>query len=176
MSRVPNNSGFEPQAIRGEGGILVSGAGNVVVTSNGIVPATPFQFIDVPAAALTGTFAFVDLMTASATFDRPGGLLLDFDAPVEITPPAASGVPEGLSFQFVVDGTPISSAAIELDFSVPFSGIDTFTEIVRMRAFLPVAAGAHSIAVQWQLINAISTANTFGSGNGHLSIENPRGT
>jgi hypothetical protein len=37
---LPTNTGFEPQTIRGEGGILVSGSGHVVIDGSGINPVS----------------------------------------------------------------------------------------------------------------------------------------
>lgn len=138
-------------------------------------PATPFQYIDAPPGT-TSSPTFVTLMSTPIVMSAVGDVLAFFNAPIQVTPPAASVVAQGAAFQFLLDGaTPFSSDFFQIDFTstaAPQAGFDTFVVKIVLRALLPaVSIGAHTLEVQWLVLDATSTADSFGFGNGALTVQ-----
>ena len=177
---VPGNSGFDPQTISGAGGIQISGAGHVVVDGADIIPSgggvTPFRYI--PLGSNNGAPAVpadILVVPGGIVMTTAGRIMLDFDATIQVTPPAGTGALDtcGPIVSFLVDGVARPEFAFfQLVVGNAGTAFDSFAAVVRLRAVFQLAAGTHTCSVQWNNIQPAtpSTLDTFAGGGG-LSVE-----
>lgn len=134
---------------------------------------TPFRMIGVPTDT-TSSAVPVDLLVVPGGVNVlvAGDILLDFDASIQITPPPAAVVAEGVALNFFWDGAPLGDTAFfQLDIGAAGVAFDTFAMSTRFRSLIVGAAvGNHTLSVQWSVLDATSTAASF-VGNGNLTIQ-----
>lgn len=159
-----------------DGSIEIDGAGKVRLRALGSgagALVTPFRMIPVPTAT-TSSVVPVDLMSATpVVVTAPGDILLDFDAPIQLTPPAIAPVTfQGVALEFFWDGATQSSTTFwQFDPNAATTQFDTIALQTRFRArIVGATVGNHTLTVRWSVLDATSSADTF-IGNGNLTIQ-----
>jgi hypothetical protein len=127
---------------------------------------------DTIAAGGPGTFENLFLVPGGVTLTEESDVLLNFSASVQVTPPPAAVISQGVAFQFLWDGAPLTSNRFfQLDTAA--AGVfDTFALNVELEDLITgQLAGNHTLAVQWLAVDPLSDVAFFGAGTGSLKIQ-----
>src|SRR4029077_2526148 len=150
--------GADPvKLLSSDGSVLITGTGAIDLRAASAGPlVTSFRFLEPPAAQIApggpGTFQTLFLVPGGVIVTTLGRVLLDFDAAIQISPPAPTpgGTTEGVSLQYLWDGAPLSTNTF---FQITATGItanSAFAMVARFKGLTPAAApGVHTLEVQW---------------------------
>ncbi len=155
--------------------IAIDGSGDIDIRT-GAAATTLFRFI--PLGANTGAPVVptdILVVPGGITMAQAGRIMLDFDATIQVTPPAGAGglLPCGVVVTYFVDGVARPEFAFfQLDVGAAGVAFDTFDCVVRLRAIFQLTAGNHTCSVQWDNASPAtpSTLDTF-AGGGMLTIQ-----
>jgi hypothetical protein len=168
---VPINTGFEPQTIRGQGGIIVSGAGHVTVANGGpggsgaVIQEVYARFSDRPTtlAQPAPGGPFVTLLTATITIGPVGkGLHIQAALSARVKKGGAPATFVKGAMRVLVDNVQIPGslgATEDGEFGAPAgdSSISLSQQYAVPDPFgPPLTPGDHTVELQWAV---------FGNGN-----------
>ena len=119
-----------------------------------------------------GTFENLYVVPGGVTLTEDSDVLLNFSASVQVTPPVGAATSQGVAFQFLWDGAPLTSNRFfQIDPAAP-TALDTFALNVELEELITgQLAGNHTLAVQWLSIDPTGDVAFFGAGTGTLKIQ-----
>jgi hypothetical protein len=160
---TPTNTGFDPQTIRGEGGISVSGSGHVIVSSGGpggsggIVQELYAENQTRPTSVTQPAPGGVFLPILSLNLTTTKGNFLDIDASLGATVDdlglGANYIESGV--RLLVDGVSTGLGSFLTSLMVfnwaPVELLNTSLVNFSMTARVPVTPGAHVVTLEWSV-------------------------